>query len=548
MTPFESQTASQVSLSTHVGVGDAQPARLEQAQAAPTPPAAEPPERVAVIVAHGMGQQAHFETLEQVAELLRAAEARSHGVAPPITVRIARLGARELPRAEIRVTTAAGRPREVHLYESYWAPLTEGKVTTAEATRFLVGSGIRGMRLCGFLNWSFERYLFDRPIRFEIPIYAFFQFLAIVLVLLALLAINAVMVTLLASRTIAPGVAGPAGDALFADLTADLGLGLAGIFAGVLVSASVPRIFRRLFRRELSGESAPRGIHVWVMVVAWAFMLGALASIVVTAVALLVHGWAHVMRGEPERLVRGALVDALFASLDRRPWGLRQWVAILATWAGGGAVTLFARRFLLQYVGDVAVYISAHTVSKFNQVRTAIQAKALAVVDAVYRARDDAGTAYEYGSVVVVGHSLGSVIAYDALNAMLVHDAFATPPLHVAARTRMFLTFGSPLDKTAFIFRAQRLRAAGAREALAAAYQPMILDYQRRPLRWVNIHSPNDWISGRLDYYDDRDQTDYRPQWIENIKDPEASTPLGAHNEYWHGRTLADRLHEAVVG
>jgi pimeloyl-ACP methyl ester carboxylesterase len=204
------------------------------------------------------------------------------------------------------------------------------------------------------------------------------------------------------------------------------------------------------------------------------------------------------------------------------------------------------RGFLLQYVGDVAVYISSHTVSKFAQVRDAIQACALEVGEAVFQ-QAGAKQPFDYPGVIVVGHSLGSVIAYDMLNALLVRDGLADQPLNVAGRTRMFLTFGSPLDKTAFIYRAQRQRPTGAREALAAAKQPMILDYRWRPARWVNIHSPSDWISGSLDYYDDRDQVDCRSQWVHDEKDPEATTPLAAHNEYWHGRLLADRLYEAVT-
>jgi hypothetical protein len=128
-----------------------------------------------------------------------------------------------------------------------------------------------------------------------------------------------------------------------------------------------------------------------------------------------------------------------------------------------------------------------------------------------------------------------------------VRDALDDPPLDVAARTRMFLTFGSPLDKTAFIFRAQREHPAGAREALAAAVQPMILSYDSRPVRWVNLHSPNDWISGSLEFYDDRDQATRGSQWVENRQDPEASEPLAAHNQYWHGATLSKCLYEAVT-
>ena len=48
--------------------------------------------------------------------------------------------------------------------------------------------------------------------------------------------------------------------------------------------------------------------------------------------------------------------------------------------------------------------------------------------------------------------SLGSVIAYDALNALLNEDALNQHALKVAERTRVLATFGSPLDKIAYVF------------------------------------------------------------------------------------------------
>ena len=536
--------------STHVGVGEGLPQGRGPGLPPPDSGAPGPAERVAVIVVHGIGQQAPFETLEMVAEALRSAEARAHGMAPPLTVRIARVRGRELPRAEVRVTTAQGRPRDVHLYECYWAPLTEGKVTTGEAVRFLLDSGVRGMRLCGFLKWSFDRYLFDRPITFQIPKVAFFQFLGVVAVLLSLVAINAMMVGLLTAKTLARGIVGPPADALVADLTVDLARGLIGIFGGVLLATWIPRLLRR--RQAPAPAAGPRVIPAWAAWLAWGFMLAAFAGIVLTALAMLAHGWAH-LRGEAARLAQGPIAD-LFPLRGR--WGLIPCLVAAATWLGAAVVNLGVRRFLLQYAGDVAAYVSAHTVSKFSEVRAAIQARALEVFDAVYHARDDAGRGFAYPDVVVAGHSLGSLVAYDALDQLLVREGAEAPAAPapgadlpgVADRTRMFLTFGSPLDKTAFIFRAQHLRPAGAREALAAARQPMILDYRLRPERWVNLRSPHDWISGTLEYYDDRDQVESRRKWVENRTDPEAVTPLAAHNEYWQGRMLADTLHEAVGG
>lgn len=105
------------------------------------------------------------------------------------------------------------------------------------------------------------------------------------------------------------------------------------------------------------------------------------------------------------------------------------------------------------------------------------------------------------------------------------------------------ITFGSPLDKTAFLFRTQVSSARNLREALAARQQPSILDYQKfRPIetfRWINIHAPADIISGQLDYYDASDRTnltDVNP--VINLVDPEATTLLLAHVQYWDNATL----------
>lgn len=545
MTKRPGDDPRQISRSTHVGVGaPISPARQTEANAAPTLPAAEPPRPVAVIVAHGMGQQTHFETLEAVAEIVRGAEARTRGVAPPVTVRMARLDGRDLPRAEVRVTGGDGRPCDVHFYECYWAPLTEGKVTTMEAVWFLILSGLRGIRLTRFRG-EFFRYMFDRPIRFAIPLHAILQFLAPVLVIAALLAINAIMVAVVAARVV-PGGGVWVSDAMLADLTADLAMGLVGIFGGVVIAMLVSRLLRPAPRDDPPEETIGLGAAA-VSAVAWLFMLAALASIVLTAVMLAWHALEHLRGATTGRLVHPPLFAGVFDGFEGGDWTAAQWIALALVWGGGLAINGFVRGFLLQYVGDVAAYISSHTVSKFAEVRDAIQACALDVTEAVYRQRIE-GAAFTYPAIVVVGHSLGSVVAYDALNKLLVKEALDSAPLEVAQRTRMLLTFGSPLDKTAFIFRSFRRHPTGAREALAAAKQPMILDYGNRPRRWINIHSPNDWISGSLEYYDDKDQRDREPQWVDNQPDPEATTPLGAHVEYWRGRLLAKRLYEAVTG
>jgi hypothetical protein len=151
-----------------------------------------------------------------------------------------------------------------------------------------------------------------------------------------------------------------------------------------------------------------------------------------------------------------------------------------------------------------------------------------------------------YDRIVVMGHSLGSVVAYDTLNALLNEDLADDMCMGVASRTKLFLTFGSPLNKTAFLFRSQLPESAVVRESLAAAQQPMIVAYDNRHrVKWLNIHSADDWISGPAQLYDSDDERQ-SPFKVDNQLDREASTPLLAHTEYWHSTLLADELYKAL--
>jgi len=208
-----------------------------------------------------------------------------------------------------------------------------------------------------------------------------------------------------------------------------------------------------------------------------------------------------------------------------------------------------SRRFLIQYVGDVAVYLSAHKLSRFDALRERIRKSVFDVMAAVYRASSKQQRLYDH--IVVVGHSLGSVISYDSLNQLLIEDELARmaqqPGNAVQERTRLLLTFGSPLDKTAFLFRTKG-DTDELREAAAANWQPLIRDYAFRPAQWVNIYSAMDIISGRLHYYDDpADTTSNVAQRVRNVYDRGAFLPLAAHTQYWTSGTLGDILYLTIT-
>ena len=468
------------------------------------------PNHVAILVCHGMGQQVRFETLMDLANAIQRS-ARSE-VQGKIGARAVRIGEKERQvdthRVEMTLRTDAGAERQVHLYEAYWAPLTEGRVGIREVVSFLLTAGWGGwvnVRGKIFRRWMFGRTI-DHPIQKTSTRRKLLGALAIVL---SLLVINAAVAVVGIARATTIGPVGWPPSDLVRRLAVEV-LILLGVMvaAGTAVSSKDPRL-------------------------AWPLIWAALAGTV---------GIAAVMVFE---LARSLCSPASSTNLSC-------WLALFLVflWAALIALSRRVRYFLIQYVGDVAAYVSAHTVSRFAEVREAIQKASFSVARAVYTALSKDGGAFAYGKVIVVGHSLGSVVAYDTLNAMIREDRVAATSYAAVSRTPLLLTFGSPLNKTAFIFRTQMPEGSELREALAASVQPMIQSYDLRPAQWVNIYAPADWISGPLEFYDDPEDRDpgHRSKQVKNITDPDATTPLGAHVEYWGNRTLADRLTEAVFG
>jgi hypothetical protein len=120
--------------------------QVEQPQAPSTAKAitaGEKRERVAVLVCHGMGQQVRFETLDTVARALRttAIECRTAKPTDEIAVSLHPDNGTLIGRASVPLTKPNGSIVEVHFYEAYWAPITEGQVTLWETLTLFVSAG-----------------------------------------------------------------------------------------------------------------------------------------------------------------------------------------------------------------------------------------------------------------------------------------------------------------------------------------------------------------------------------------------------------------------
>jgi hypothetical protein len=437
-----------------------QPGHVEDRIAA----AEERPAAVAVLVCHGMGQQVRYETIGQLAASILTEAKRQGCTIHSNGVEMSYQNDDFLARAELNWTDPDRQPHQVHIYEAYWAPITEGKVTYIDTILFLLQAARSGIGKSRFLRPAvFSRWMFG------------------------------------SMQTLKIGA--PTQVSLF-------GVAAFLLLQVALIAMTLAKLADQLKQIEATHFALKQVLFI------------------------LLPGM-HTLHN-----------PALSAS--------QHWLAILALlgWYLLVAEVLFVRHFLIEYAGDVAAYISPYKDSKFDSIRHQIQAIGLNVAKVIY-GFSDTTVVPDYERVVVVGHSLGSVLAYDTLNAIIACDETSSSPRgrRVVERTRHLITFGSPLDKTAFLFRNQSNHIQDPlREQMVAASQPLIQNYKnyRRFLTWTNLWSRKDVISGSLGYYDADHVTEEDPIHVQNKEDPAASIPFYAHVQYWTGQLLASVLYDAV--
>jgi hypothetical protein len=457
-----------------------------------------PDRRVAVLVTHGMGQQVPYETLDNFCDGVNAANARfrqANGLPPPPAARARNviLGQQRLQRVELDLETPAGSV-ELHAYEMYWAPLTEGKVKLKDVTAFL----LRGVRQ-GLLNSMsrFPRYLFGEFTMFPRHWATTIALLVALVVLGDLALLNVIM----ARITVAKLKSQPSHLAA--------GLSTVGVFVSAYLVFTLGLFWAAIATKRQARGVLYRMLRISLLVICPLGVLGAFA-------------------------LPPAIWYALAHSSHAGEISLGKF---LVSWGVLIMATAMVRWFLIQFVGDVTAYVDAQVLDRFCALRAAIKNAARAIANELYGQR--AGDRWLYDQVAHVGHSLGSVIAYDTLNRAISDDQAGAMGYSVVDRTRLLLTTGSPLDKVTYLFYLHGKRSGSTREQLAATVQPMIDDAGVRRFPWINIHSRFDVVSGHLDYFDSA-ALPLQPFRVVNMVDPEARTPLAAHQEYWLNPCMFD--------
>ena len=621
-------------------------------RAAPPPAQTPPPESAkALLVVHGMGEQLRFATLDDVVEGFRRAGAideEKKVVARTI------LGADGEPTQRLELTIRkGGKSGKLHLYEAYWAPVTEGEVKVTETLSFLISGGWNGIRRA-IAQGRWWRWMFGGDQEFEIPQSTPLQLIVVLATVIGLTIMNVVALAVAGSSL----TFSRPNHALLMDLSTTLGfVALQTIFlvffliisgmlrAGPLVArrAAAAIAFASFYASltaidtsvvfvplEVAFHEARDVIHqtaiatdslvtfswIWIAItlvliaairkINGVVLLAALIAIVpvlvaiVQLLALLMRGYDRVARchslwilfwadgppahrwlwwatdpwifgpiwvlsillltiyprdNKPVRYTFSPLSCVSTLALTYRiafqigskfpPKGsgcdrhgmFSESVTLILPWFVVLAISYFVRWFLSQYLGDVAAYVSSNRLDRFSKIRKEIQDIAMKAATTIFTAQPD------YVSVGLVGHSLGSVIAYDTVNRMMNYDALHNGVLKAVERTTLLMTFGSPLDKTAYVFSTSPGKDDPTRDSLAASVQPLILDKKyREKLRWINVWTPNDIISDRLKFYDAPGVRS-----VENYEDEQASVPLTAHTAYWQNSMVFDFIVEWAV-
>ncbi|MEI6947406.1 hypothetical protein V9K67_09460 [Paraflavisolibacter sp. H34] len=241
----------------------------------------------------------------------------------------------------------------------------------------------------------------------------------------------------------------------------------------------------------------------------------------------------------------------------------------LVPFVGNIAQSLLKKHFenrihkLSNLVGDIVIYNVTDEKSRFFPVRKKILDGATQTLQELLERTEDNELCYP--SVVVAGHSLGSEIAYDAINRLnllantgklkyydqdgLAKQGFLEKgvPACLSEQLNGFITFGSPLDKIAFFLRQvvpenfylwqqivdhYHCFKQGAWTQTAAAHKLTGSSIKRLldDIRWNNYYDSDDMVSGRLDYYVNLTNVECRFNCLSQFS-PKPSK--FTHSHYW---------------
>ena len=208
---------------------------------------------------------------------------------------------------------------------------------------------------------------------------------------------------------------------------------------------------------------------------------------------------------------------------------------------------------IVGYIGDIAIYTTMDTKSKHYELRRKIIAESLTLLKSILEQEENGSPVYE--RVIVAGHSLGSVIAYDTLSRLNLEKTLTKNGSVPVEKVTGLVTFGSPLDKIAFFFRdhvgkdqvirrqiLDQLHSFRARWGEVKPKRHQALEVESsitdhfHGLPWLNVYDWNDPISGKLEFYNVDHNIEVRLPaiWPHGSRHPKRAGWGVAHVKYWN--------------
>ncbi|WYL95844.1 MAG: hypothetical protein HEQ35_20330 [Gloeotrichia echinulata IR180] len=201
---------------------------------------------------------------------------------------------------------------------------------------------------------------------------------------------------------------------------------------------------------------------------------------------------------------------------------------------------------LVNFVGDITLYSITDPKSPYQNIRQQILRECLTLLKAILKDKQA-----NYDQVILVGHSLGSCIAYDTLNLLCIEASLTQDKGKSLFIDKLqgLVTFGSPLDKIAFFFReiagegqyirqrilqhlySFRVKSKFLQQTPYFTNPPVVCNLEQ--IRWFNYYHQKDPISGNLDYYDNLENIEMKYQ---------ASWGGEGHLGYWTDLTFYESI------
>lgn len=460
-------------------------------------PSTDQPRRIAVIGIHGIGTHLPGSMLAATAANVRKAlEHRGFSVGEPeVASNVGKTNKIE-SRMDFKFFDQE-KEDVVHtlsVFEGYYSPYIKGKMNAAQILSWLVQTGVDNLE-----DRSFTRQVFKKKEVFPSVRHTGVLLLALLIIICSLIGLNAANGEALAH--LLNGKPRPSDCALVF------------VGCGIFIVTLLFLLCRLLFRHnrkqrvtesldspsaEPEGSSSSAGLNLAVGGAAVAFL--AADSFVL---------WARLSP------------DALGRFSAPRPELI--WLTTLVILA----ISYRLKAYIENYGGDVATYANGYYSSAQYEVRVNIRKRILEVFDYVHDLKDQNKPAFD--TIVVMGHSLGSVVAFDTLNKFLLERYGSGKNI----RFRGLLTYGSPLDKISYLFRPTSTDAIDLVAKTISSRQPLIDSiHVRKNVHWVNLYTASDIVAGKLDYFDPSQGGPDDPPRIKNVDDPDNNIPIASHSQY----------------